>query len=94
MGKILKMQNILLERVLKLLNRSDLIPDFITTHRWRYARTQTPITQQFLYDTHFNIGVCGDWCQTDDGLGTQNHGVESAYLSASALADYVSKKIA
>jgi predicted NAD/FAD-dependent oxidoreductase len=88
-----QMQNILLERVLTLLNLPDLATDFITTHRWRYARTQTPLTQQFLYDTDFNIGVCGDWCQTD-GSDTQIQGVESAYLSANALAHYLLKETA
>ena len=48
-------------------------------HRWRYAATARPAGQPYLMDRDLQIAACGDWC-----LGSK---VESAFLSASALAE-------
>lgn len=55
----------------------------VSIHRWLYARTAVPLGQDFLIDTDQRIGVCGDWCISGR--------VESAFLSAMALADAVTK---
>lgn len=53
-------------------------PAYAQVHRWRWAKTQTPLGQPFLWDAHAGIGVCGDWC-----LG---HRVENAFISGLELA--------
>lgn len=53
-------------------------PTYAAVHRWRYARTHTPLGQPFLWDQQLNIGLCGDWC-----LG---HRVEDAFVSGLELA--------
>ena len=47
-------------------------------HRWRYAQTQTPLGQSFMWAPEMGVGVCGDWC-----LG---HRVEDAFVSGLELA--------
>jgi predicted NAD/FAD-dependent oxidoreductase len=54
-------------------------PTHVAAHRWRYARTRTPLGAAFLYDTQLGLAVCGDWC-----LGAT---VECALLSGAALAE-------
>lgn len=54
-------------------------PRHVAAHRWRYARTRTPLGAAFLYDAQLGLGACGDWC-----LGAT---VECALLSGAALAD-------
>jgi predicted NAD/FAD-dependent oxidoreductase len=53
-------------------------PDFAQVHRWRWAKTQVPLGQSFLWDHGAGLGVCGDWC-----LG---HRVEHAFISGLELA--------
>jgi renalase len=53
-------------------------PAYAQVHRWRWAKTQKPLGQSFLWDEHAGIGVCGDWC-----LG---HRVENAFVSGLELA--------
>ena len=48
------------------------------THRWLYAKTETPLGQSHLWDAKSGLGVCGDWC-----LG---HRVENAFVSGLELA--------
>ena len=47
-------------------------------HRWRYARTATPLGQEYLLDRDLRLALCGDWC-----LGSR---LEDAWTSGSALA--------
>jgi hypothetical protein len=82
------MQDILLKRTLELLHLPNLKIDYITTHRWRYAKTMIPLNHDFLWDNSLNIGVCADWCH-NDAHDTQIQGIESAYLSATLLAKYI-----
>jgi predicted NAD/FAD-dependent oxidoreductase len=49
-----------------------------SVHRWRYAKTRTPLAAEYLYDVELGLGVCGDWCRGDR--------VEDAFLSGLALA--------
>lgn len=35
-------------------------------HRWRYARTGTPLGQPCLWDAAYRIGLAGDWCLGPD----------------------------
>ncbi len=53
-------------------------PDHAQVYRWRWAKTQTPLRQSFLWDGESGLGVCGDWC-----LG---HRVEDAFVSGLELA--------
>lgn len=53
-------------------------PSHAVVHRWRFAQTQTPLGQAFVWSPELNLGVCGDWC-----LG---HRVEDAFISGLELA--------
>jgi renalase len=53
-------------------------PAFAQVHRWRWAKTQSPLGQPYLWDGRAGIGVCGDWC-----LG---HRAEDAFVSGLELA--------
>jgi predicted NAD/FAD-dependent oxidoreductase len=53
-------------------------PAHAVVHRWRFAQTQTPLGQPFIFDKEQGIGLCGDWC-----LG---HRVEDAFVSGLELA--------
>ncbi|GGE53258.1 hypothetical protein GCM10007276_32880 [Agaricicola taiwanensis] len=49
----------------------------LSAHRWRHARVEHPLGEDFLHDEEWGIGVCGDGC-----IGPR---VESAFLSGDAL---------
>lgn len=53
-------------------------PPHAVLHRWRFAQTQRPLGQPYLYDAAQGIGLCGDWC-----IG---HRVEDAFVSGLELA--------
>lgn len=52
-------------------------PMYAAVHRWRYARTESPLGQACLWDPD-GLAVCGDWC-----LGAR---VEAAFDSGRAAA--------
>lgn len=58
-------------------------PEHAQVHRWRYAKTETPLGKSFLWDAKKGLGLCGDWC-----LG---HRVENAFVSGLELAMKVIK---
>ncbi|WP_428396037.1 NAD(P)/FAD-dependent oxidoreductase [Lichenicoccus sp.] len=37
------------------------VPHYAAVHRWRYARTQSPLGEACLWDPS-GMAVCGDWC--------------------------------
>lgn len=50
-------------------------------HRWRYAKVDTPVQRDCLFDREAGIGVCGDWC-----LGaTAGHAIQSGLAMADQL---------
>lgn len=53
-------------------------PTLAVAHRWRYAQTQRPLGEPYLWDRAQRLGLCGDWC-----LG---HRVEQAFVSGLELA--------
>ncbi len=53
-------------------------PLYAKAHRWRYARTSTPLGEDCAWDPAMRLAACGDWC-----LGAR---VEAAFLSGSAAA--------
>ncbi len=53
-------------------------PDFLTAHRWRYARVSQPLGKLCLTDGALGIATCGDW-----HLGAR---VEAAWLSGKGVA--------
>jgi predicted NAD/FAD-dependent oxidoreductase len=57
---------------------SDAEDRLLFVHRWRYAFTEKPLGQPFLWDRQLRLGVCGDWC-----LGRR---VEDAWQSGADLA--------
>ncbi len=68
----------LLDAFAEALDRKLPAPEWLRTHRWRYASTNQPLGQPYLWDTTARMGVCGDW-----GDGGR---VERAVLSGDALA--------
>ena len=58
-------------------------PVFAKAHRWRYARTERPIDEGFVWEPSLGVGVCGDWCR-----GSR---VEDAFLSGFMLADQIAR---
>lgn len=56
-------------------------PAHAVVHRWRYAQTQQPLGQPFLWNGELGLGLCGDWC-----LG---HRVENAFVSGLELAQHI-----
>lgn len=53
-------------------------PQRLRAHRWRYARTTSPLGEPCLWAPGTGMGLCGDWC-----LGAR---VEEAWRSGHALA--------
>ncbi len=53
-------------------------PSFTQVHRWRWAKTLTPLGRSHLWDGKTGLGLCGDWC-----LG---HRAEDAFISGLELA--------
>lgn len=53
----------------------------VAAHRWRFALTEVPLGQPFLWDAARGLGVAGDWC-----LGAR---AEHAWASGRALADAI-----
>lgn len=53
--------------------------DHTALHRWRYAAVTKSAGAEYLIDTDQRLAACGDWC-----VGPR---IESAFLSAAALAD-------
>ena len=56
-------------------------PTHLMGHLWRYGHVTRPLGEAFLWDAEQRLGVCGDWC-----LGNN---AESAFLSGTALAEYL-----
>ncbi|WP_353218157.1 FAD-dependent oxidoreductase [Sandarakinorhabdus sp.] len=54
---------------------------YAATHRWRYARTVTPLGEPFLCSEDGTLHIGGDWC-----LGAR---VEAAWASGTAIADTI-----
>ncbi len=52
-------------------------PAHAVAHRWRYARAEVALGEDFLWDAALQVGVCGDWCLAGR--------LEAAYLSGNAL---------
>jgi predicted NAD/FAD-dependent oxidoreductase len=69
----------LLEALYAILGNGTPAPAFVSLHRWRFADTPLPLGQPFLLDAPAGLAACGDWCLSGR--------VESAFLSAGALAD-------
>jgi photolyase PhrII len=53
-------------------------PRFFTSHRWRYAETQTPLGEDCFFDEGLQLAACGDWAR--------GGGLEAAFLSGVAAA--------
>jgi hypothetical protein len=58
-------------------------PRQVSLHRWRYAQVRKALGKPYIEFEGQQLAVCGDWCCDLEEAG---RGVESAYLSARALA--------
>jgi len=61
------------------INNTAVNPMHCAVHRWRYAHTEQPLGQPYLFDPQMKLAVAGDWC-----LG---EGASGAYRSGEALAN-------
>jgi predicted NAD/FAD-dependent oxidoreductase len=71
-----------------LCDRLGVAPDRMThaaAHRWRYARVATPLGQPFLRSPDGTLYLGGDWC-----IGAR---VEAAWISGTAIADYLLERL-
>jgi len=56
-------------------------PDYLSTHRWRYAITDEAKPQEPYIDAEKKLASSGDWCGASR--------IEDVWLSAKKLADYL-----
>ena len=71
-------QGIMLRELSALLGDDFQTPDFVTTHKWRFANVAKPMVDApYMIDRSLNLAACGDWF-----VGGR---VESAFQSAHAL---------
>lgn len=74
-------QQILMEAVVTLTGLSLQGADYVSLHKWRFAKVNTPSGLPFLLDTDRRLAAAGDWC----GAGRVEAGFESADKLATAL---------
>lgn len=60
-------------------------PDHFDLHQWRYARVESALDIDYLFDADRGLAACGDWCR-----GSR---VEDAFLSGLALAHRVGETL-
>jgi hypothetical protein len=60
-------------------------PVYLDVHRWLYGRCINPLGQDFIIDYDSKLAACGDWMLGDN--------IESAFLSASRLAQEIKKTV-
>lgn len=65
-----KQQNVMLPKLLQ-----------VRAHRWRYARTRSPLEVACLTDPELSVAICGDWLWGGK--------IEAAYLSGLAAAEHM-----
>ncbi len=70
-----------LMQLLQIIAGQHINPLHTDAHRWRYAQTQVPLGEPFLYNSATRLGVAGDWC-----LGER---AEHAFQSGCALAKHL-----
>jgi predicted NAD/FAD-dependent oxidoreductase len=66
-------------------NFKDDNPIYLACHRWLYGRTFEPIGKNFIVDSPNNLACCGDYLLGDD--------IESAYISSTMLAKYLTNDV-
>ncbi len=69
----------LMEEMRALIGQGLHMAQFLAAHRWRYARVERPLGQDFLWDNATSLGLAGDWC-----VGAR---AEAAFRSGTALAE-------
>jgi renalase len=55
--------------------------EHIAIHRWKNAKAETSLEEDFLLDEPNRLAACGDWCG--------GNRVEDAYLSALKLGEHL-----
>lgn len=71
-------QEILLRELLALIGDDFQTPDFVSTHKWRFANVANPMVDTpYVIDRSLNLAACGDWF-----IGGR---VEAAFQSARTL---------
>lgn len=61
-------------------------PDHIAIHRWKYAKAEFNLEDDFLVDESNQLAACGDWCS-----GSR---IEDAYLSGLKLGEHLRELLA
>lgn len=56
-------------------------PSHIEIHRWKYAKAESSLEENFLLDEPNRLAACGDWCG--------GNRVEDAYLSGLKLGEHL-----
>lgn len=78
---IAEIQSYLVNELRELLSCDFSKADFVTIHRWRYAKAISNIEQNYLLDENNKLAVCGDWCIGND--------VEAAFMSSFKLSEKI-----
>lgn len=78
-------RSLLLAEVKAVTNLKVEAASYVSLHKWRFAKVDTPAKQPYLIDADQRLGAAGDWC----GAGR----VESAFDSANALASEILNQV-
>jgi renalase len=73
-----EVQHTLLEALTDLCGDKVANPNHMDLQRWRYARVEQALDEDYLLDADNGLAACGDWCR--------GNRVEDAFLSGLALA--------
>lgn len=76
-----EVQRSLMEALVDLCGEKIANPNHMSLHRWRYARVEKALDEDYLWDANNSLAACGDWCK--------GNRVEDAYLSGLALAEVI-----
>lgn len=79
-----EIQNLLLGYFSELTGIETKNADYVSTHRWRYAKVQNPNNIGSYIDTKVSIAAIGDWCNISR--------IEDVWLEANSLAEKILKE--
>lgn len=60
---------------------------YVSVHKWRFAKVETPTASPFLLDSANRLAAAGDWC----GGGRVEAAFDSATALSVAIKEYISK---
>jgi len=80
-----KLQNLLLHELQRLINVQISSKDYVSLHRWRYARVSDVKKSEGYLDPSKKLGAIGDWCTTSC--------IEDVWIAASHMAARMSSAL-